>query len=64
MLADWFAQNKVDEMARYLQMLITVPFQVPSITDELQPFQDGCVSYKHAMLTSALCEHRVILTAN
>ena len=45
-------------------MFIIVPFQVRSITDELQPFQSGSVFYKRTTLTNAPYEHRVVFTVD
>ena len=45
-------------------MFISVPFQVRSITDELQPFQSGSVFYKRTTLTNAPYEHRVVFTVD
>ena len=38
-------------------IFITVPFQVGSITDEINPLQSGSVFYEHAKLTGALYKH-------
>ena len=48
----------------FTKMLIIVPFQVCSITDELQPFQSGSVFYESARLTSAPYDHVVIITVD
>ena len=60
-LNDWFARkNVVDDTIIFFTLLITVPFQVQSITSESNPLQSGSVFYERAKLTGVIYKHGVI----